>query len=165
MNELRFCNNCGAIIVGIKCTKCFGMDLTSTRSRLLNKELFSPVHNINSRLTNELDLERKTLGPIPPKDLDISKKISENKLNAVKKEIDLPKVVEDLSSSAPLKGNTAEKILVNQDPIRKARNDWVNSVKNDVNILTTKNNKNIIIDIDELPVSKEIPEEKKYKIK
>ena len=161
---LRFCNNCGTIIIGIKCTRCFGMDLTSSRSKLLNRELFSPLNRKNSLLTRELNLERKVVGPVVPTDIDLSKKLSENRLNAVKNEIKLPKVVENLSTSAPLKGNTAEKIIQNQDQIHKERNEWVDSVKEDVNIITSKDTKKPLIEPKKIPITKNIPEDKKYKV-
>ena len=140
------------------------MNLTSSRSKLLNRELFSPVHLKNSVLTRELNLERKIAGPLTPIELDLSKKLSENRLNAVKKEVNLPKVVENLSSSPPLKGNTAENILNNLDPIQKERNEWIDSIKKDVNILESKKTKKIIIEDEGRTLTKEIPEEKKYKI-
>ena len=158
MNELRFCNNCGCIIIGERCTKCFGMDLTSPRSRLLNRELFSPAHLKNSIPNRELSFERKNAGPLAPNELDLSKKLSENRLNAIKKEVNLPKVVENLSSSPSLKGNTAENILDNLDPIQKERNEWIESIKNDVNILEATKPKNIILEDDKLPSIKEISE-------
>ncbi|NHI91513.1 MAG: hypothetical protein EAX96_03350 [Candidatus Lokiarchaeota archaeon] len=161
---MRFCNTCGSIIIGLKCTNCFGMDLSSTRSRLLNKELFSTVHQQNALLTKELPLEKKISSPLTPMSLDISKKLSENRMNAIKNEIELPNVVENLSNSTHLGDKRPKTILIEQDPITKSRNEWADSVKQDVNFINLDDVKEKYIEKDKNIPKKVIPENEKFNI-
>ncbi|MHA1785360.1 MAG: hypothetical protein ACTSVE_09185 [Candidatus Helarchaeota archaeon] len=130
---MRFCNKCGAIIIGSRCSNCFGMDLT-TRSRLLNEELFVPRTNVNLNMKNRMPLDELISQSTDIRNLDFSKKISQSRLQTMKKDIKFPNIVKDMSDLTSLNKKSKKDFLIHQDSVMKNREEWINSVKKDVKI-------------------------------
>ena len=131
---MRFCNKCGAIIIGSRCTSCFGMQIDSVRLRPLNRDLFVPLNHLNSKLMATDHIERGLNDSDLIKDADFSKRIIQNRANLVDRQIEILDVTEELQKINSENENIFKNEIANQDPIMKARLDWIDSVKEDVHL-------------------------------
>ncbi len=161
---MRFCNKCGSIIIGLQCTNCFGMQLNSPRLRPLNKDLFIAPVNLNSRLMATEHIEKRLNDSNSLRDVDFSNKISQNRANLVDRKLELLEVAEELQKINSDDKNIFQNEIANQDPIMKARLEWMDSVKEDVNLKVKNPYKSKEVEFEIKPETNKIPEENKHNI-
>jgi len=138
---MRFCNKCGAIIIGSRCTSCFAMQNNSIRLKPLNRDLFIPSNNLNSISAAINHIERGLDNSNLIRAADFSNKLSQNRTNLIDRKLEILDVAKELQKINSEDENIFKNEIANQDPVMKTRLDWIDSVKEDVHLKAKDHNK------------------------
>ena len=161
---MRFCNKCGAVIIGIQCNNCFGMQNNSLRLRPLNRDIFVSPNNVDLNLINSNRIERGLDKSALVREGDLSRKLSENRANLIDRKLEILNVAEKLQKINSEDEKIFNNEIVNQDPILKRRLEWIKSIKTDVGLKGKEDYKSKKLEIDIKADNDKILEEKKHNI-
>ena len=121
-------------MIGLNCTSCFNNQINSSRLKPLNRDLFIPPNHLYSTQGASNSIERGILDSDLIKDADYSKKIIQNRAHLIDRKLEILDVVENLQKINSEDENIFKNEIANQDPVMKARLDWIDSVKEDVHL-------------------------------